>query len=121
TEEKALMAELRLVRQRGMIEIMRRDLQGKADLFEVTEALSFLADAAVQIALKFSHKMQAERFGEPADGDCMMVVGMVQPGWRDTGGPNRQNPVSRRIFYTGWQTGHQDYFRSNRRRLRIPG
>jgi glutamate-ammonia-ligase adenylyltransferase len=44
-DEKALMAELRLVRQRSMIEIMRRDLQGKVDLFEVTEALSFLADA----------------------------------------------------------------------------
>jgi glutamate-ammonia-ligase adenylyltransferase len=35
---------------------------------------------AVQIALKFSHKMQAERFGEPADGDCMMVVGMGKLG-----------------------------------------
>jgi len=80
SDEKALMAELRLVRQRSMIEIMRRDLQGKVDLFEVTEALSFLADAAVQIALKFSHKMQAERFGEPADGDCMMVVGMGKLG-----------------------------------------
>lgn len=80
SDEKALMAELRLVRQRSMIEIMRRDLQGKVDLFEVTEALSFLADAAVQIALKFSHKLQAERFGEPADGDCMIVMGMGKLG-----------------------------------------
>lgn len=80
SDEKALMAELRLVRQRSMIEIMRRDLQGKVDLFDVTEALSFLADAAVQIALKLSHKLQAERFGEPANGDCLMVMGMGKLG-----------------------------------------
>lgn len=80
TDEKALMAELRLVRQRSMVEIMRRDLQGKVDLFEVTEALSFLADAAVQIGLKLSHRLQAERFGEPARGDCLMVVGMGKLG-----------------------------------------
>lgn len=79
-DEKALMAELRLVRQRSMVEIMRRDLQGKVDLFDVTEALSFLADAAVQIALKLSHKLQADRFGEPANGDCLMVVGMGKLG-----------------------------------------
>ena len=80
SDEKALMAELRLVRQRSMIEIMRRDLQGKVDLFDVTEALSFLADASVQIALKLSHRLQAERFGEPANGDCLMVVGMGKLG-----------------------------------------
>ncbi|WP_334119340.1 bifunctional [glutamate--ammonia ligase]-adenylyl-L-tyrosine phosphorylase/[glutamate--ammonia-ligase] adenylyltransferase, partial [Limnobacter sp.] len=80
TDERALMTELRLVRQRSMIEIMRRDLQGKVDLFDVTEALSFLADAAVQISLKLSHRMQAERFGEPANGDCLMVVGMGKLG-----------------------------------------
>ncbi|HEX4857183.1 MAG TPA: bifunctional [glutamate--ammonia ligase]-adenylyl-L-tyrosine phosphorylase/[glutamate--ammonia-ligase] adenylyltransferase [Limnobacter sp.] len=80
TEEKELMAELRLVRQRSMLEIIRRDLQGKVDLFEVTEALSFLADAAVQIGLKLSHRLQAERYGEPANGDCLMVVGMGKLG-----------------------------------------
>lgn len=80
TDERALMTELRLVRQRSMIEIMRRDLQGKVDLFDVTEALSFLADAAVQISLKLSHRLQAERFGEPANGDCLMVVGMGKLG-----------------------------------------
>lgn len=78
--EKALMAELRLVRQRSMIEIMRRDLMGEAELFEVTEALSFLADESVQIALNASHALQAERFGEPANGDCMVVVGMGKLG-----------------------------------------
>ncbi len=80
TEEKALMAELRLVRQRSMIEIMRRDLQSKVELFDVTEALSYLADAATQIALNLSHRLQAERYGEPANGDCLMIVGMGKLG-----------------------------------------
>ncbi|HEX4917002.1 MAG TPA: bifunctional [glutamate--ammonia ligase]-adenylyl-L-tyrosine phosphorylase/[glutamate--ammonia-ligase] adenylyltransferase [Limnobacter sp.] len=79
-DEGALMSKLRLVRQRSMIEIMRRDLWGQVDLFEVTEALSFLADASVQIALNFCHKQQAERYGEPANGDCLMVVGMGKLG-----------------------------------------
>lgn len=80
TEEAALMRSLRLVRQRSMVEIMKRDLLGKADLFEVTEALSFLADAAVQIGLNFSHKAQEARFGKPANGDCLVVVGMGKLG-----------------------------------------
>ncbi|WP_370263370.1 bifunctional [glutamate--ammonia ligase]-adenylyl-L-tyrosine phosphorylase/[glutamate--ammonia-ligase] adenylyltransferase [Limnobacter sp.] len=79
-DEATLMSKLRLVRQRSMIEIMRRDLLGQADLFEVTEALSFLADASVQIALNFAHRVQAERYGEPANGDCLMVVGMGKLG-----------------------------------------
>lgn len=80
TDEAALMKALRLVRQRSMLTIMRRDLLRQADLFEVTEALSFLADASVQIALNFAHKAQVERFGEPANNDCLMVVGMGKLG-----------------------------------------
>lgn len=80
TDESALMRELRLVRQRSLIEIMRRDLLGKIELFDVTEALSFLADAAIQLAINFAHKAQSERYGEPANGDCLMVVGMGKLG-----------------------------------------
>jgi glutamate-ammonia-ligase adenylyltransferase len=80
TDEQSLMSELRLIRHRSLIEIMRRDLQTKVDLFEVTEALSFLADQAIQISLKLSYKLQAERFGEPANGDSLMVVGMGKLG-----------------------------------------
>ncbi|HEX4879480.1 MAG TPA: hypothetical protein VFV39_06520 [Limnobacter sp.] len=80
SDENTLMSKLRLVRQRSMIEIMRRDLLGQVDLFEVTEALSFLADASVQIALNFCHQQQAERYGQPANGDCLMVVGMGKLG-----------------------------------------
>lgn len=79
-DEVLLMRELRLARQRSMLEIMRRDLLGQASLFEVTEALSFLADAVVQIALNFAHRAQAARFGEPQNHDCLMVVGMGKLG-----------------------------------------
>ncbi|MDX1669579.1 MAG: hypothetical protein R3194_09190, partial [Limnobacter sp.] len=79
-DEAQLMAALRRVRQRTMIEIMKRDLLGKAELFEVTEALSFLADSAVQIVLEFAYELQRSRYGDPADGDCMMVVGMGKLG-----------------------------------------
>lgn len=75
-----LMRELRLARQRLMVEIIKRDLLGKVELFEVTEALSFLADACVQIALAHSHHIQVQKFGPPANGDCLMVVGMGKLG-----------------------------------------
>lgn len=80
SDEASLMKALRLARQRLMIEIIKRDLLGQVELFEVTEALSFLADSCVQIALSFSHKMQADKFGQPANGDCLMVVGMGKLG-----------------------------------------
>lgn len=80
TDEAGLMRALRMVRQRSMLRVMQRDLLGRAELFEVTEALSYLADASVQIALNFAHAQQAERYGQPAKGDCMMVVGMGKLG-----------------------------------------
>lgn len=80
SDETRLMAGLRQLRQRSMVHLMKRDLLGLADLFEITEALSFLADSTVQIALNFSHALQAERFGEPQNGDCLMVVGMGKLG-----------------------------------------
>ncbi|MCQ8896997.1 bifunctional [glutamate--ammonia ligase]-adenylyl-L-tyrosine phosphorylase/[glutamate--ammonia-ligase] adenylyltransferase [Limnobacter humi] len=80
TDEAGLMKALRLARQRSMVEIMRRDLLKQAELFEVTEALSFLADASVQIALNHCHQAQAERYGEPEQQDSLMVVGMGKLG-----------------------------------------
>jgi glutamate-ammonia-ligase adenylyltransferase len=79
-DEHALMAALRQLRQRSMLHIMKRDLLQQASLFEITEAFSLLAHTTVQIALDFSHQAQAERFGEPAHHDCLMVVGMGKLG-----------------------------------------
>lgn len=79
-DEAALMAALRQLRQRSMLCIMKRDLLGQASLFDITEAFSLLADITVQIALDFSHKVQAERFGEPDHQDSLMVVGMGKLG-----------------------------------------
>lgn len=79
-DEVQLMSGLRRMRQRCMIEVMKRDLLGKAELFDITEALSFVADSAVQIALEFAHAQQVAKFGNPSNGDCLMVVGMGKLG-----------------------------------------
>jgi [glutamine synthetase] adenylyltransferase / [glutamine synthetase]-adenylyl-L-tyrosine phosphorylase len=78
--EEQIMSGLRRMRQRCMIEVMKRDLLGKAELFDITEALSFLADSSVQIALEFAHAQQAAKFGNPSNGDCLIVVGMGKLG-----------------------------------------
>ena len=82
-DETQLMAALRTIRQRCMIQIMKRDLSNQTNVQEVTEAFSLLAKTTVQIALNFSHTKQAERFGQPDKQDCLMVIGMGKLGGRE--------------------------------------
>ena len=84
-DEAQFMADLRLARQRLMVWLALRDLNGLADLKEVTHSLSHFAELVVADALLFiRHDLQA-RFGIPwsdsTDSEMpLMVVGMGKLG-----------------------------------------
>jgi glutamate-ammonia-ligase adenylyltransferase len=82
-DEAGIKKALRLKRQRLMLEIMRRDLCGQADLRDVTHALSRLADLTIDAANRWAHQQVAARYGNPADGDSLIVVGMGKLGGRE--------------------------------------
>jgi glutamate-ammonia-ligase adenylyltransferase len=82
-DEASLKKNLRLKRQRIMLEVMRRDLLGLASLQDVTQALSLLADRCIDVAARFAHRQLAARYGEPADCDALMVLGMGKLGGRE--------------------------------------
>lgn len=82
-DEAELKKQLRLKRQRIMLEVMRRDLLGLASLQDVTHALSLLADRSIDVATRFAHRQLAARYGEPSDGDALMVLGMGKLGGRE--------------------------------------
>jgi glutamate-ammonia-ligase adenylyltransferase len=83
--EVQFMADLRLARQRLMLWIAFRDLNGMADLKEVTCALSHFAEEAVALSIAFVREDLRKRFGLPwsAVTDLempLMVVGMGKLG-----------------------------------------
>ncbi|MBU3567547.1 bifunctional [glutamate--ammonia ligase]-adenylyl-L-tyrosine phosphorylase/[glutamate--ammonia-ligase] adenylyltransferase [Polynucleobacter alcilacus] len=84
-EEAQFMANLRLARQRLMLWIGFRDLNGLADLEEVTHSLSHFAELAVSASIAYIRKDLKERFGLPwseaRDTEMpLMVVGMGKLG-----------------------------------------
>ena len=82
--EDELKRQLRRLRERVFARVMARDLNGLADLAEVTGTLTALAEVAVNTALDFHHRDLAGIHGEPLDGEGrpqrMMVVGMGKLG-----------------------------------------
>ncbi len=82
-DEATLKKQLRLLRQRVMIETMRRDLLGIASLDEVTQALSWLADLTVTQACRWAHAQLAARYGQPENHDSLIVIGMGKLGGRE--------------------------------------
>ncbi|SNX27966.1 glutamate-ammonia-ligase adenylyltransferase [Polynucleobacter meluiroseus] len=64
-DEAHFMAEIRLARQRLMLWVAFRDLNGLADLAEVTHALSFFAQKAIAICIAFIRLDLKLRFGLP--------------------------------------------------------
>jgi glutamate-ammonia-ligase adenylyltransferase len=79
------MAQLRLARQRLMLWVAFRDLNGTADLNEVTTALSYFAQASIALALAYIRKDLQRRFGLPWSDTHhaempLMVVGMGKLG-----------------------------------------
>ncbi|MBU3608451.1 bifunctional [glutamate--ammonia ligase]-adenylyl-L-tyrosine phosphorylase/[glutamate--ammonia-ligase] adenylyltransferase [Polynucleobacter nymphae] len=84
-DEAQFMANLRLARQRLMIWIAFRDLNGMASLDEVTHALSHFAQLAVTDSIAFIHEDLKSRFGlpwsKPNNAEMpLMVVGMGKLG-----------------------------------------
>ncbi|MDR1350786.1 MAG: bifunctional [glutamate--ammonia ligase]-adenylyl-L-tyrosine phosphorylase/[glutamate--ammonia-ligase] adenylyltransferase [Zoogloeaceae bacterium] len=87
TDEKALQRQLRQMRQRAMAQIELRDLCGRAELDEVMESMTLLADVATNAALAFHHAALTKAYGEPLDREGLpqrlMVVGMGKLGGRE--------------------------------------
>jgi glutamate-ammonia-ligase adenylyltransferase len=84
-DEAQFMADLRLARQRLMLWIAFRDLNGMADLKEVTHALSHFAEEAVALSIAYIREDLGQRFGLPWSGVTdsempLMVVGMGKLG-----------------------------------------
>ena len=84
-DEAQFMANLRLARQRLMIWIAFRDLNGMASLDEVTHALSHFAQLAVTDSIAFIREELKSRFGLPWSKSNnaempLMVVGMGKLG-----------------------------------------
>jgi glutamate-ammonia-ligase adenylyltransferase len=84
-DEAQFMANLRLARQRLMLWIAFRDLNGMADLKEVTHALSHFAEEVVALSIAYIREDLQWRFGLPWSAVTnlempLMVVGMGKLG-----------------------------------------
>lgn len=84
-DEAQFMADLRLARQRLMLWVAYRDLNGMADLSEVTHALSHFAEEALALSIAYIREDLQHRFGIPwssaTDSEMpLMVVGMGKLG-----------------------------------------
>jgi hypothetical protein len=83
--EAQFMADLRLARQRLMLWVAFRDLNGMADLDEVTHALSHFAEQVVSLSIAYIREDLKRRFGLPWSSVTnsempLMVVGMGKLG-----------------------------------------
>ena len=84
-DEALWMANLRLARQRLMLWIAFRDLNGMADLHEVTHALSHFAELVISASIAFIREDLKNRFGLPWSNSTqaempLMVIGMGKLG-----------------------------------------
>ncbi|MBM4181845.1 MAG: bifunctional [glutamate--ammonia ligase]-adenylyl-L-tyrosine phosphorylase/[glutamate--ammonia-ligase] adenylyltransferase [Betaproteobacteria bacterium] len=83
-DEETLKRRLRRLREGVYARVMTRDLNGLADLAEVTRALTELAEVTVGAATDFLHRDLVSVYGEPLDarGEAqrLIVVGMGKLG-----------------------------------------
>lgn len=83
-DEVSLKRALRKLRQRVMLRVITRDLNGKAGLQEVMQAMSDLAEVTVNVALRFIHPLLAQQYGEPVgesgQPQSLIVIGMGKLG-----------------------------------------
>ena len=87
TEDAALKRALRLLRKNVLLRLIVRDLNGLADLAEVMETCTVLAEVAVSFAMQYLNRWQREVYGDavgesgvPQD---LVVVGMGKLGGRE--------------------------------------
>ncbi len=79
---------LRKLRQRVMLRLIHRDINGLADLDEVVTTISALADITLEKALEYHQRLAADAYGisleTPVDPRaCMVIVGMGKLGARE--------------------------------------
>ncbi len=127
-DEEALGVALRVFRRREMVRIAWRDLAGWADLDEVLPALSALADACVDGALRILHGWQQREWGVPTGADgtpqSLVVLAMGKLGGREL---NFSSDIDLIFAYPqeGWVAGpraksNSEYFtRLGRRLIRV--
>ncbi len=86
-DEAAFMDTLRRLRRRELVRIAWRDLTGRAPLAEVLADLSELADAAVDVALRFAERILEPRYGlarsPGGERQELVVLGMGKLGGRE--------------------------------------
>jgi glutamate-ammonia-ligase adenylyltransferase len=64
-EDSAVLRAFRKFRQRQMLRIGTNDLVRDRPLEEITRDISLVADAALEVALRFAHAQLRKRFGDP--------------------------------------------------------
>lgn len=83
-DELSLKRALRKLRQRVMLRVITRDLNGMAGLQEVMQAMSDLAEVAVNVALRLIHPLLVQQYGEPVgesgQPQSLIVIGMGKLG-----------------------------------------
>ena len=86
-EQQGVTTGLRLLRAEVILRLMERDLRGLADLTEVTETMTLLAEMTVQQALAWHTAQMRERYGLPLNAQGiaqdLLVVGMGKLGGRE--------------------------------------
>lgn len=83
-DELSLKRALRKLRQRVMLRVITRDLNGMAGLPEVMQAMSDLAEVTINVALGVIHPLLAHQYGEPigesGQTQSLIVIGMGKLG-----------------------------------------
>ncbi len=86
-DEATLKSALRRLRARTMAHLIIRDLAGLAELDEVTEGMTLLAELTVRVAADQARSTLVERYGEPRgeDGQAQpfICIGMGKLGGRE--------------------------------------
>jgi glutamate-ammonia-ligase adenylyltransferase len=85
--EDTLKPALRRLKQRAMARIAGRDLAGRADLAEVVESMTLIADHVVAVALAVTEAALVARYGVPRNAagerQQLIVIGMGKLGGRE--------------------------------------
>lgn len=87
TDEESLKSALRKLRKQVMLHLIARDLNGMADLPEVVETCTLLAEVAVNTALEYLTPWQQALYGVPrgetGEEQALVVIGMGKLGGRE--------------------------------------
>ena len=87
SNEDGLKRQLRRLRKQVMLRLIAGDLNGLADLAEVVETCTLLAEAALNFALEHLNRWQRELYGDPIGESGtvqqLVIVGMGKLGGRE--------------------------------------